>query len=323
MTQLFISPLYLKQLTQSATQIVQEITPSKESLQTRHDVSSKLTMIIQELYPNCQVNLFGSSATGLCIDYHPSNHKNPSRPSKTSSDLDLCVTFPLFHVPKPRTREGDLFILQSLVDHFKQQNIHSAQLVRANVPIIKLVDSQTGLHCDVSVRNEVALTNTKFIDRHVKMSPCCLPLLNLIKFWAKRRGINEPSRSTLSSFTLNLLVIHYLQQERVLPVLGTTFFQTSKNGLGELLLGFFQYYAQFDFAKWIISATQLGLVKKKNKRYRTRQFLSVEDPTLLGHNVGSSCSKQGLQRLKQEMLRAYYLLCAEQHLNVICQEMSG
>jgi terminal uridylyltransferase len=212
-------------------------------------------------------------------------------------------------------------VLESLVQHFNRVGIDSAHLVRARVPIVRLVDQCTGLHCDVCVWNESALVNTGFVDRHVKLSPCCLPLLKLIKFWAKRRGINEPFLKTLNSFTLNLLVIHYLQQARVLPVFGSTFFQTSKNSLGDLLFGFFQYYSQFDFDKWMVCATNLKLIEKSN-RSKKRSLIYVEDPAVPKHNVGYTCSPRGLVRVKQEITRAYDLLCAQQNLKLICEEFN-
>lgn len=37
------------------------------------------------------------------------------------------------------------------------------------------------------------------------------PLVAVVKEWAKRRGINDANRSSFTSYSLVLLVIHYLQ----------------------------------------------------------------------------------------------------------------
>lgn len=37
------------------------------------------------------------------------------------------------------------------------------------------------------------------------------PLVMIVKEWGRRQGINDASRSTLSSYSLVLMVIHYLQ----------------------------------------------------------------------------------------------------------------
>lgn len=51
------------------------------------------------------------------------------------------------------------------------------------------------------------------------MNPLVRPLSVFIKFWAKQRGLNDPSGTptTFSSYTLILLVISYLQHLDLLP----------------------------------------------------------------------------------------------------------
>ena len=91
------------------------------------------------------------------------------------------------------------------------------------------------------------------------------PLVLAVKMWAKDHGINEARFQTLSSYTITLMVIHYLQSgvnPPVVPCLhrlnpqvfnhNSNIFHlqynfdpvTSENrmSLGELLIGFFKYY---------------------------------------------------------------------------------
>ena len=51
------------------------------------------------------------------------------------------------------------------------------------------------------------------LDRRVK------PLVITIKSWAKAAGINEAKEQTLSSYTLTLMVLHFLQAATQPPVL--------------------------------------------------------------------------------------------------------
>ena len=100
------------------------------------------------------------------------------------------------------------------------------------------------------------------------------PLVMNIKFWAQQANINDAKVSTLSSYTLTLMILHYLQcgtnppvitslhdkfpnifhtNSNVfsLPFLGDMpkFTSPNKQFLGALLYGFFQYYnEEFDFA---------------------------------------------------------------------------
>ena len=55
--------------------------------------------------------------------------------------------------------------------------------------------------------------NSLLLKTYGKIDPRVIPLVLLVKEWAKRRGIKNPSNSTLSSYSYSLLVIYFLQVE--------------------------------------------------------------------------------------------------------------
>lgn len=61
--------------------------------------------------------------------------------------------------------------------------------------------------------------NSRLINSYCNLHPLVRPLSVFIKFWAKQRGLNDPSGTptTFSSYTLILLVISYLQHLDLLP----------------------------------------------------------------------------------------------------------
>lgn len=61
--------------------------------------------------------------------------------------------------------------------------------------------------------------NSRLINSYCNLHPLVRPLSVFIKFWAKQRGLNDPSGTptTFSSYTLILLVIAYLQRVDLLP----------------------------------------------------------------------------------------------------------
>lgn len=61
--------------------------------------------------------------------------------------------------------------------------------------------------------------NSRLINSYCNLHPLVRPLSVFIKFWAKQRGLNDPSGTptTFSSYTLILLVIAYLQHVDLLP----------------------------------------------------------------------------------------------------------
>ena len=104
-----------------------------------------------------------------------------------------------------------------------------------------------------------------FVRNYCALSPLVPRLIVLVKYWAKRRGINNPARFSPNSYVYTLLVIFYLIQQKILPapVMDSDSCQLEKQGslvfpaflpppalpaapslpLSSLLMGFFRYFA--------------------------------------------------------------------------------
>lgn len=64
-------------------------------------------------------------------------------------------------------------------------------ITKAKVPICKFFDPQLKLKCDVNVNMSIALRNTDLITRYVELDPRVRPLLMVVKYWARRRQLND------------------------------------------------------------------------------------------------------------------------------------
>lgn len=72
----------------------------------------------------------------------------------------------------------------------------------AKVPIVKMVDPDLGLACDMNVNNTLALENTRMIKTYVEIDPRVRPLAMIIKYWTKRRIVNDAGKvSTIIHFS--------------------------------------------------------------------------------------------------------------------------
>ncbi|GAO46122.1 hypothetical protein G7K_0361-t1 [Saitoella complicata NRRL Y-17804] len=93
----------------------------------------------------------------------------------------------------------------------------------------------------------------------------------------------------------------------------------NRRSIGELMAEYFSYYAQFDFRNMVISIrTPGGLLTKTSKgwtqaldrvgpedqKVRSRNFLCIEDPFEITHNVGRTVGKNGLYDIRGEYMRA-------------------
>lgn len=158
----------------------------------------------------------------------------------------------------------------------EQQGETFAELLaipRANTPIVKLHHVPTRTNCDVSFKTVLGARNSSLVAFLLHARPQLLPTAVAIKYWA---AVNEVTGAgKLSNYALTLLLIAYLQHERVLPSVASlqrdrtqdyvvdywnTGFAAQQGllppaqsiSISELLGGFFRYYGDFDFEKHVV-----------------------------------------------------------------------
>lgn len=65
----------------------------------------------------------------------------------------------------------------------------------AKVPIVKIWDPELQLACDMNVNNTLALENTRMVRTYVEIDERVRPLAMIIKYWTRRRIINDAGQS--------------------------------------------------------------------------------------------------------------------------------
>jgi DNA polymerase sigma len=257
-------------------------------------------------------------------------------------------------------------------------------LFNARVPIVKFVDPDSGLNCDICVNNILAVHNTHLLRTYASLDIRCAQLIYVVKYWASMREINQPYHGTLSSYSYVLLTINYLQTlpNPVLPVLQDArqfpnatmkstivdgldannyecsyfdnvstnpqgkepkFITSNTDSVGELLAGFFRYYAfEFNFGRDVVtirftpdSAREQHKEGDVSSRYITkeekgwtnyaevRNAMCIEDPFETNFNVARTCTNEGLAQIQYELVRAYHLLCKQADLKAsVCARLS-
>ena len=69
----------------------------------------------------------------------------------------------------------------------------------AKVPIVKCWDPELQLACDLNVNNTLALENTRMIKTYIQLDDRVRPLAKIIKYWTKRRILNDAGKSNRGS----------------------------------------------------------------------------------------------------------------------------
>ncbi|XP_038550700.1 terminal nucleotidyltransferase 4A-like [Micropterus salmoides] len=261
------------------------MSPRPEEAAMRKEVVNRIEMIIKELWPTADVQIFGSFSTGL---YLP------------TSDIDLVV-FGKWERPPLQELE------QALRKHNVAEPFSIKVLDKATVPIIKLTDQETEVKVDISFNVETGVKAACFIKDYVKMYPVLPYLIFVLKQFLLQRDLNEVFTGGISSYSLILMVISFLQLHPRIDA------RNPNENLGVLLIEFFELYGRhFNYLKTGIRIKNGGayiakeeIMKAMTNGYRP-SMLCIEDPIQPGNDVGRS--SYGILQVKQVFDFAYMVL---------------
>ncbi|KAJ4927811.1 hypothetical protein JOQ06_015613 [Pogonophryne albipinna] len=198
------------------------MSPRPEEAAMRKEVVNRIEMVIKELWPTANVQIFGSFSTGL---YLP------------TSDIDLVV-FGKWDRPPLQDLE------QALRKHNVAEPFSIKVLDKATVPIIKLTDQETEVKVDISFNVETGVKAASFIKGYVKMYPVLPYLIFVLKQFLLQRDLNEVFTGGISSYSLILMVISFLQLHPRIDA------RNPNENLGVLLIEFFELYGRhFNYLK--------------------------------------------------------------------------
>ncbi|MBN3276907.1 GLD2B polymerase, partial [Polyodon spathula] len=197
-------PTAKDKLSQQILQLFQTCQQQSDDLEKKELCRAELQREIQRLFPQSRVYLAGSSLNGF---------------GSRSSDADLCLVVQ----EGPADQRTNAIYILSLVQQlfYRLSYIERPRLIRAKVPILKFRDKVSGVEFDLNVNNVVGIRNTFLLRTYAFIENRVRPLILVVKKWARHHGINDASRGTLSSYSLVLMVLHYLQTlpEPVVPCL--------------------------------------------------------------------------------------------------------
>lgn len=217
---------------------VKFVSSSEEDIQIRKQVVKRVRQVIKEAYPDAQVLVFGSCATGLNLP---------------NSDIDLLVY-------QPEIKEGTM--INRLTSALIKSGLckHIEPLKHAKVPIIKLQDKQSNINVDISFNRTNGVYCVKLMKILLKKYPELRPLLIVLKTFLKSRQLNESYHGGVSSFLLTMLTTSYLQRKYKEG-------GTDQIDLGKHLLDFFELYGtKFNYEDVAISIREEGFYFPKRIR---------------------------------------------------------
>ncbi|OUM69020.1 hypothetical protein PIROE2DRAFT_57662 [Piromyces sp. E2] len=170
---------------------VKYISPTPEEKFMREYALKKITDVIMNLWPDSVVKTYGSYKTNL---YLP------------TSDVDIVILNEDLLIP------SCFFDLQ---DAIEEADIASKIEVidKARIPIIKLVEKETGYHFDISANTESGINSAKIMEKFIESTgygQAIIALVLIIKQFLAQRYMNEVYTGGLGSYSVFILVTNFI-----------------------------------------------------------------------------------------------------------------
>ena len=219
---------YLNELDKQISKFIQEVT-SKVFISEdgRYHILGKIQDIVNTLYPNAQVHLYGSFATGLALP---------------SSDLDVAILgSDLYGIKEIRygiMELGRVFQYYSWVSR-------CAVITTASVPVIKLIVDTSSIsgvsgeiHVDISFEDEdqvnsAGIASMRLTQELLNLYPLMHPILLVVKQMLANNSLNSAYKGGISSYSLVLWIVSFINSLDEVPILAS-----------DLLIQFLRYYGK-------------------------------------------------------------------------------
>ncbi|XP_036164710.1 poly(A) RNA polymerase GLD2 isoform X2 [Myotis myotis] len=341
-------------LSQQILELFEACQQQVSDLKKKELCRAQLQREIQLLFPQSRLFLVGSSLNGfgtrssdgdlcLVVKDEPVNQKTEARHILTLVHKHFCTRLCKSNMPQVHMSSDINYLLKMSLTLFSAGYIERPQLIRAKVPIVKFRDKVSCVEFDLNVNNIVGIRNTFLLRTYAYLENRVRPLVLVIKKWASHHDINDASRGTLSSYSLVLMVLHYLQTlpEPILPSIQKIYPESfspaiqlhlvhqvpcnvppylSKNesNLGDLLLGFLKYYAtEFDWNSQMISVREAKAIPRPDGIEWRNKYICVEEPFDGTNTARAVHEKQKFDMIKDQFLKSWHRLRNKKDLNSI------
>lgn len=308
---------------------------SIECYQKKMELAEALRHMFQDIFPYLGVYIVGSSANGF-----GTNH----------SDMDICLM--VSHEEINQKNEA-LLLLRAIAKAMRRVSfIKSLNVIAAKCPIIKFHDSHNNIDCDINLNNHVGIRNTHLLKSYSDIDWRVKPLILIIKYWADFHEINDASQKTISSYSYALMAIYYMQavcKPPVLPVLQklnpekyniktdirtlrlndneNSWTSTNTQSLGELFVGFLEFYTSFNFSEYVISVRTGELIPTDclslDDESAKSSHIKIEEPFDLTNTARSVYDMYTFTEIKHIFRKSAQVLKSQKNFDSIVTEKFG
>ncbi|XP_061386516.1 terminal uridylyltransferase Tailor-like [Musca vetustissima] len=286
------------------------------------DIEKDLLDLIIPLFPNQTIKIykFGSRISGI-----------GTRDSDLHLFIDIGDTFKIYHNRADQATIDKLNKVRKALKNHKQSWKGLVAVEKARVPILKVIHGSTSIECVINFSNSLGHINTQLMEYLFGLQPIARILCIYMKKWLHLISM----RTEFNTYTLNLMVIFYLQTLKHLPPLSILFDKVDtstalfvgRNKLIKLIAGFFEYYKNFDYKKYIVCPYKGELVERRkfNKfmpdRYINHEIalnkpMIIQDPIQLNHNITKGISIFTVEVFREFMSKSLQIILQNKKMHM-------
>jgi len=225
----------------------------------RGELVKQLKNLCRDNYYDAEVYPFGSFPSGL---YLPTG----------DLDLVLCSDSVMEgNYPKYSNSKSLWALKAMLINSGVARNNDIEVIAKARVPLVKFIDSRTGLKVDVSFENLTGINAIKTFLAWKQQYPAMPVVVTLIKHFLAMRGLNEPVNGGIGGFSVICLVVSLLQHRPDVQSRS----MNPEHHYGDILMDFFDFYGnRFNYRTTAISLNPPAYIPKVSATFPfSRLFL--------------------------------------------------
>ncbi|KAL3652553.1 hypothetical protein CASFOL_002234 [Castilleja foliolosa] len=241
------------------------LSPTPEEQESRNAAIASVADVIKYIWPNAEVEVFGSFKTGLYIP---------------SSDIDVVIMG-----SNVRSPQMGLYALSRALS---QRGIAKKiqVIAKARVPIIKFFEKKSGVAFDISFDVENGPRAAEYIKDAVSKWPSLKPLCLILKVFLQQRELNEVYSGGIGSYALLSMLIAMLRTPHDRKT-------SPEHNLGILLVNFFDIYGcKLNTVDVGVACNGEGVFfRKSSKGFSVEgrpSLIAIEDPQAPENDIGKS-----------------------------------
>jgi len=165
-----------------------EVDPLSDEMADRNSLFERIKYQVNQLFPQAQVCMFGSSASCLALK---------------GSDIDIVIFCPDVKILKLIERIHKRLLLVKAFEYVER--------IEASVPILKLKDNKTGVSADIAFNRDDGIHGCLIAVTCVQLYPEMRPLYFVIKAFLRERGMDQTRKGGVCSYMLINMIVYFLQ----------------------------------------------------------------------------------------------------------------